>query len=189
MYIEIDNLVKKAKAGEKQAKMKLLKSYKPLILTQIKKYYFEKQEMDDLISEGYEVILRGIDKFDFTKGVYFSGYINTILRYHYLDKLKYKKYVVSLDKNIGSSDGSISLIDTLKSKIDIEKEYLYKELNKELFRNIEKLTIRQKQIIVMFYLEKININDISNNLGISYRTVVNTKKNALEKLKKLYSKK
>ncbi|WP_165442850.1 sigma-70 family RNA polymerase sigma factor [Senegalia massiliensis] len=189
MYSEIDNLVRKAKLGEKEAKMKLLESYKPLILTQIKKYYFEKEEMDDLINEGYEVILIGINKFDFSKGVYFSGYINTILRYHYLDKLKFKKYVVSLDKKISSKDSSISLIDTLESEIDIEKEYLYKELNNELVKNIEKLTIRQKQIIVMFYLQKINIKDISNRLGISYRTVVNTKKNALEKLKKLYSKK
>ncbi|WP_160197843.1 sigma-70 family RNA polymerase sigma factor [Senegalia massiliensis] len=188
MYGKIDDLVKKAKLGEKEAKMELLKSYKPLILAQIKRYYFEKEEIDDLISEGYEVILKGIDKFDFSKGVYFSGYINTILRYHYLDKLKSKKYVLSLDKKISSKDSNISLIDTLESETDIEKEYLYRELNDELIKNIEKLTIRQKQIIVMFYLRRVNINDISDRLGISYRTVINTKKNALEKLKKLYSK-
>lgn len=183
MYSEIDELVLKGKAGENQAKGRLLEMYKPLILSQMKKYYFEKEELEDLIGEGYEVILKGIDDFDETKGVYFSGYLKTILRYHYLDRLKAKKYISSLDKNIGKSE--MSLLDLLESDIDIENEYLIKELHDNLIEKIAKLSPRQRQVIILFYIENMNINDISKRLGVTYRTIINTKVNAIEKLKKI----
>lgn len=184
MYKEIDELLVRAKSGERKAKSIILEKYKPLILSQMKKYYFDANEVDDLISEGYEVILKGIDKFDSGRNVYFSGYLKTILRYHYLDRLKAKKYTSSLDKNMGDS-GDISLLDLLEADVDLENEYIVKELNEQLIEKIEKLSKRQKEVIILYYLEELSISDISKQLGVTYRTIINTKVNAIEKLKKL----
>lgn len=183
MYKEIDELLIKAKSGERSAKQTILEKYKPLILAQMKKYYFDANELDDLISEGYEVILKGIDEFDSGRNVYFSGYLKTILRYHYLDRLKAKKYTSSLDKNIDGCD--ISLLDLLRSDVDLENEYIVKEFNEQLIEQIEKLSKRQKEVIILFYLEEMTIGAISKQLGVTYRTIINTKVAAIEKLKKL----
>lgn len=181
MYNKINNLYYKSRNGDIKAKEELLKSFKPLIISTMKKYYYTQSEFEDLIQEGYEVILKGIDDFDEKKGVKFPGYIKTILKYHYLKKLNNKKEKISLDMPIG--EDNLTLLDILKDDVDIEEDTIKKSTIQNMYKNISKLTDNQRRIIVAFYLEGYSIKEISKSLGVAYRTVVNTKKYALEKLK------
>ena len=60
----------------------------------------------------------------------------------------------------------------------IEKEEKYL-----LLESLNSLTKRQKQVIVDYYINKLSIDEIAEKLGVSYRTVVNTKTTAIKKLK------
>ena len=57
------------------------------------------------------------------------------------------------------------------------------ELQEDLRKSINSLTKRQKQIIIEFYINQLSIGEIAEKLNISYRTVVNTKTNAINNLK------
>ena len=99
----------------------------------------------------------------------------------YLDKHKIKIHT-SLNKKLG--DGEDEIIDLLVSHDkDILESILDSQDADELGEALEDLTGRQKQIITLFYIERIPMTEIASKLGISYRTVVNTKTNALKKLK------
>ncbi|MBS4535798.1 sigma-70 family RNA polymerase sigma factor [Clostridium sp. D2Q-14] len=183
MYKKVNELYEKANGGDEFAKEELIEKFRPLILSSMKRYYFNNQEFEDLLQEGFEVIIKGIKDFDKKKGVKFPGYLKTILNFHYLNKLRNNKQMISLNMPIGE-DESITLLDTLESEIDIEEEYIKDEETNELYNSLEVLTQRQKEIIILFYVERLKISEIAVKLGISYRTVINIKVQAIEKLRK-----
>lgn len=181
MYKEIDSLLAKSKNNDIKSKEILLLKLKPLIISSIKRYYNRLEIYDDLIQEGYEIILLAIDDYNSHRKVYFLGYIKTLLKYHYLDKHKEKQFS-SINKVI--DDKGTEIIDLIPNN---EKEFLEiildKERNNDLIEALSSLTSRQRQITLDFYINRLSILKIADNLDISYRTVVNTKTRALNKLK------
>lgn len=175
-------LVKKAKDGDIGAKEEIIKRLQPLIVSSIRRYYFNRNEFEDLMQEGNLKILESINLYDEDKGVFFLGYIKTMLKYMYLDKHKIKKHS-SLNEKAG--DGEAEIIDLLVSdEEDILEDMVVREDIDNLREKILYLTDRQRDVVVLFYIEKMSIGDIAKRLGVSYRTVVNTKTMALKKLKK-----
>lgn len=175
--------VKKAKEGDLESKEEIIKSLQPLLVSSIRRYYYNKNEVEDLMQEGNLKILESINNYDEDKGVYFLGYIKTMLKYMYLDKHKERQHM-SLNEKTG--DGNDEIIDLLVSEeADIGDTIASKEELKELNKILKVLTERQRQVIVLFYIEKKNMHEIGAKLDISYRTVVNTKTMALKKLRGL----
>lgn len=184
MYKEINELITKAKEGDESSKEELLKRLNPLIISSIKRYYNKSSEYEDLISEGVVVILECLKDHDESKGTHFLGYVKIMLKYFYLDKHK-EKVIFSLNEPVGE-EGEEELIDLLESKeMDILDKLIIRENTSNLKKALEELTIRQRDIIIYYYLERQSIHQISNRLNISYRTVVNTKTRALEKLQEV----
>lgn len=58
------------------------------------------------------------------------------------------------------------------------------ENNLEIKRALDRLTKRQREILMLSYGQGMRMQDIANSLGISYRTVVNIKGTALINMKK-----
>ncbi len=183
MYREIEELLKESKKGDMKSKEKLLLKLNPLIISSIRRYYNRTELYDDLIQEGYEVVLKCLEDYDPSKGTKFLGYVKTMLKYKYLDKHK-EKYCLSLNEPVG--DGKEEILDLLEGdeKEPIEN-IISSEENKLLLGGLKKLTERQREVIVHYYIESKTIKEISEILGVSYRTVVNTKTNSLKKLKKI----
>jgi len=184
MYEDIERLRILGAKGDVEAKGELLAKMKPLIINSIRRYYNNIQLYDDLIQEGYEIILEGVRNFDDTRGVYFLGYIKSLLKYHYLNKHR-EKYVISLNTPIGENEEE--LMDILESnEVDPLDNIIQTEEYKELRNSFSLLTERQRKVVVLFYSCRMPIGKIAEKLGISYRTVVNTKTAAIQKLKKSY---
>lgn len=182
MYQEWKILIDQAKEGDLMAKEEVLKRLLPLIIKSIQSYYNRRQFFEDLIQEGNLCILEAIENYDPTKGVYFLGYAKTQLMYLYLNKNK-ERIHLSLNTKIGEGKEE-EFINTIESGDPQALETMIKEENlKDLRDSLHYLTQRQKQVIIFFYLEKRTIDQIGQSLGVSYRTVVNTKTRALVKLK------
>jgi RNA polymerase sporulation-specific sigma factor len=183
MYEELNELLAKAKLGDKKSKQKILELLYPLIISSIRRYYNKSNEYEDLIQGGREVILYCINNFDETKGVHFLGYIKTRLRYFYLNKHN-EKLTISLNAKVGE-DNEEEIVDLLKSDIENPLESLLRLEEKMILQDaLSTLTTRQGEIIIDFYFENLTLDEISKKLDISYRTVVNTKTAALNKLRK-----
>lgn len=175
-----DKLVLKAKTGDAVAKEEIITRLQPLVLSSIKRYYYKREEFEDLVQDGNIKILECIEDFKPEKEVYFLGYVKTMLKFMYLDKHK-RKYHTSLNEKL--KDGETEIIDLLVSEDrDILESIIINEEMDELNQVLNILTNRQKEIIILFYIERLSMGEIASKLGISYRTVVNTKTNALKKL-------
>lgn len=66
------DLIIKAKNGDMKAKEELLRLYRPLIASSVKKYNVNKQAREDLQQEAAYAFLKAIDKYDATKGKFGS---------------------------------------------------------------------------------------------------------------------
>src|SRR6056297_204177 len=159
---------------------------KPLILSVSKQFYFGDMDRDDLLQEGRLMILESLANFDRDKGVHFLGYIKSKLKYMYINLNKEKNYEVSLNTRVDLGEGSVELMDILEDEsVDIEEDFLNKVDVDNLRNSLDLLTSREYQVVNMYYLENMSMKDISRKLDLAYRTVVNTKVNAVEKLRKI----
>lgn len=185
MYQEWITLIEDSKAGDLKAKEEVLNRLLPLIIKSIQSYYNRRQFFEELIQEGNLCILEAIESYDPGKGVYFLGHAKTQLKYLYLKKNK-EKIHLSLNTKIG--DEKEEFLNTLESQDPQALDTMIKkEEIKALKASLVYLTDRQKQVTILFYLKRKSITQIAQELGISYRTVVNTKTRALEKLKEQLS--
>ena len=181
---EISIVVDGALGGREESKVKLVEMVDPLIKSSIKKFYYGDMERDDLVSEGKMRVLECLVTFDKEKGVYFLGYLKAQLRYLYLNLSKGKEFEVSLNSTIDLGDGKMELLDTLVDEsVDVEEDFI-KSCDFEILKEaLDNLTDREVQVLKMYYFENIGMKDIAKDLGLAYRTVVNTKVNGVEKLR------
>lgn len=179
-----DKLIISAKSGDKRAKEEIINRLQPLIISSIKRYYNYSYEYEDLVQDGNLMILQCIEDYDESKGAQFLGYVKLRLKYMYLLKHRTKRH---LSLNEPAEDGEIEIIDILVSEnkgvLDLVLE---KEMSIRLRKAIEGLTSRQREIIICYYIGGRTLEEVSEMLGISYRTVVNTKARAMEKLKRAF---
>lgn len=184
MYDEFNNVVDNARNGDLESIADILHRLRPLILAQIKRYYNKRDIYEDLLSQGNLVVLDALNSFDDSRGVKFLGYVKCQLMYAFLDRHKEKTYV-SLNSPI-SDEGSGEMIDRLVSEDSGPLElFLTLEKNTQLYMALNSISKRQKEVIILFYIERKSIPEIAKILGVSYRTVVNTKTNGLKKMKKI----
>jgi len=182
MYKEFEGLVIKAKNGDMDSKEIIVEKLTPLIIKSIRRYYNNPKEFEELIQEGRLEVLQCIENYDIDRETYFIGYVQAMLKFLYLNKHKMKK-IGSLNVKIGEDeDGEI--IDLIPDDMNVEELIIQEEGREDLYSASRFLTRRQKEVIYYFYFTKIPIKDIAEILGISYRTVVNIKVQALEKLRK-----
>lgn len=160
----------------------VIESYKPLLIAAIRKYYNKPHLYEELLQEGALEICEAILDFDESKNIPFSGYLKSRIYYFYLGKNHIKDDYISLDIEYGH-DEEFSLLEIIPDDVNIEEEFLLKEKNEILYSSILSLTKRQRNIVLDFYFNGFSIKDISKKYDISYRTVVNTKTNALKKMK------
>jgi RNA polymerase sporulation-specific sigma factor len=181
---EFGIVVDGALRGEEKHKVKLVEMVDPLIKSSIKKFYYGDMDRDDLVSEGKMKVLECLMTFDKEKGVYFLGYVKAQLRYLYLNLSKGKEFEVSLNSTIDLGDGKMELMDTLVDEsVDVEGDFVKNCEFENLKETLDNLTDREVQVLKMYYFENMGMKDIARELGLAYRTVVNTKVNGVEKLR------
>lgn len=168
-------------SGREDAGLELLMRLQPLIISSIKKYYNKTEDMEDLVQEGRLLVLQSIGDYREDYSVPYLGFIKSRLKYLYLGKNRNRR-ILSLNVQVGE-DGEDHM-DLLEDGFKLEEDYIRREQGSELLRMISRLPLRERQVVQGYYLENLSIGDISKRHGITYRTVVNTKRRALERMRK-----
>lgn len=182
LYEEWNSLVLAAKEGYTEAKEEILFNLRPLIISSIQKYYNRRDFYEELIQEGELCILEAIEAFDFDQNTYFLGYVKVQLKFLYLNKNREKVHI-SLNTKIGEKKED-EIVDTLESgDLEAIESIIDREIKRMLGISLDNLAPRQRETIELFYSEKLSITEISEKQGVSYRTVVNTKTRAIDKLR------
>lgn len=175
----------KARSGDAEAMEQVMEMLTPLVTSSAKKYFLGDMPYEDLMQEGYLVIGECVDRFDADKGIPFLGYVKATLRYHFMDlgRKSVKEQCDSLNRTIKSAEGEITLMDVIADEeASADGAMLHDEKMKALMEGIKTLSPRELQVISLNYYVGLNMIEIARELGIAYRTVVNTKVHALRKL-------
>ena len=188
-YTGLERLVKKAKAGDQQAKEKLIFAFQPLILTTIQKYVYDQKEYEDAYQDAVCVFLEALRDFELDARIYFQVFIRSRLTNYFKKRREGRfersiKPEESLDRQIEGEGGAIALIELIiDEKTDVAEAYLRKEKNQRLVQVYEKLPPRQKAAFQYFYQQKGDLTELAKEEGVNPSMMTRGCRSAFRKLR------
>ena len=150
-----------------------------LILSIIKKHYpsvYFTYDFEDYIQEGYIALYNATKYFDESKGNQFSTLATRFIRnrlYTYSTRAENKmkqisSNVISTSKEIGPG---ITILDALKSKIDIENSYVESSERKELINKLNEILPKKSKIAFQLMLQRKSRKEIAELLGCTNQNI------------------
>ena len=181
--------------NDHEAKQKLIEHNLRLVVFLAKKYENTGVDLEDLVSIGTIGLIKGINTFNCDKNIKLATYAsrcidNEILMF--LRKNKRRRTEVSFEDSLSyDADGNeLHLEDVLGTEDDIVTRGLEEEIEKKmLYREIDKLNERDKEIMVLRYglnnHDKKKKKEVANTLGISQSYISRIEKKVINKLRLL----
>ena len=151
MYFE------KLSQGDREAKEILILRNMRLVAHIVKKYSENDKDVEDMLSIGTIGLVKAVDTYDYTKGSRFSTYAAKCIDNEILMMFRSKRKCqreVSIYEPIGvdKEGNDISFFDVIENvNGDFLKDICYEENLKWLYSALDKLTEREKKIIVYRY--------------------------------------
>lgn len=180
-----DDLVIRAKNGDKVALEELMNKFKFYIIKCSNNVYINGYEKDDLIQIGYISLINAVKNYELTKGN-FTSYVNAAIQYNfnYLIRGKAKEnYVQSLNTIISEN---VELGDFIGSEESFEEELMKKDALKLVLKCVDKLPKDLKDIINYCYINnKGSFTKYSIENNMKYSTLMKKKRLALDILRVL----
>ncbi len=185
--------LKRAKAGEEEARETLIRHNLRLVAHIVKKYT-NQGEVDDLISIGSIGLIKGINSYEYGRGTALATYIARCVENEILMYLRWAKKLknnVSMYEPIGHDNegNKLEIVDLLCSDENSVVEEVGDKIQKEVILKFvqENLQGREYQIICMRYgldgeYQKTQ-RETAEILGISRSYISRIEKKALEKLR------
>ncbi|MDF2948821.1 MAG: sigma-70 family polymerase sigma factor [Sedimentibacter sp.] len=187
MDSDINYIIQESLNGDKNYQEILLERLNPLIYRNIYKYYnYGDPIIQDLVQEGYVLILQALKTFDKSRGVHFLYYIKTKIIFFYKNHYK-NNHTLTKEIHLTEYMDQINIKhNQIENNSCTLENVIKKEFIEELLTNINKLKLKEQDIICLYYYDNKSLKEISETLKIPYRTVIGKKKTALKKLKKLF---
>jgi RNA polymerase sigma-70 factor, ECF subfamily len=183
-----DELVEKAKEGDRQALNELYQKHKRAILNYIYRMVGDFHQAEELTQETFIRVYANIGRY--VKKAKFSSWVYTIAGNLAKNYLRDRSYVeeVSIDKRIGETEeeSKISLLDMIAAKGKGPGEQLLKEETEKLIQQgINKLKPKHRQVIVLCDIQGLSYEEVAQVLGCPPATVGSRLSRARENLAKI----
>ena len=181
--------------GDQFARAKLIEHNLRLVVFLSKKYENTGVDLEDLVSIGSVGLIKGVNTYKLDKNIKLATYAsrcidNEILMF--LRKNKKRRGEISFEDSLSydSEGNELHLEDILGTDDDIVTKGLEKEYEKKtLYKEIEKLNDRDKQIMVLRYglygKDEMTQKDVALLLGISQSYISRIEKKVIRKLQTL----
>ena len=185
--------VQKAMEGDELARSKLIEHNLRLVVFLAKKYENTKVDLEDLVSIGTIGLIKGVSTYKLDKNIKLATYAsrcidNEILMF--LRKNKKRKGEVSFEDSLSydAEGNELHLEDILGTDADIVTKNLEdKNDKKRIYEEIDKLSDRDKQIMILRYglfgMEEMTQKDVAKVLGISQCYISRIEKKVIKRLK------
>lgn len=187
--------VKLSIEGDEKARAKLIEHNLRLVVFLAKKYENTKIDLEDLVSIGSVGLIKGVNTYKLDKNIKLATYAsrcidNEILMF--LRKNKKRKGEVSFEDSLSydSEGNELHLEDVLGTDSDIVTKGLEEKSEKKmLYREINKLSERDRKIMIMRYglygSKEMTQKDVAQILGISQSYISRIEKKVIRRLKTL----
>ncbi len=174
---DIELINKYLKNNDQESFNLLIKKYLDMIYNFTCIYVGNKEDVDDVVQNTFVKVWKNIKKFNIDKN--FKTWIFEIAKNTSLDYLKKKKNINFSELN-NSSDNDDEFINLIKDDNFSPSEIFENKENAYLVKSeIEKLSIKYKQIINLYYFNDFNFREISEILKESIDTVKSKHRRAL----------
>ena len=187
--------VLKSMEGDEQARAKLIEHNLRLVVFLAKKYENTGVDLEDLVSIGTIGLIKGVGTYKLDKNIKLATYAsrcidNEILMF--LRKNKKRRGEVSFEDSLSfdAEGNELRLEDILGTENDIVTKGLEKETEKKLlYQEIEKLSGRDKQIMILRYglynQPEMTQKDVASLLNISQSYISRIEKKIIRRLKNI----
>lgn len=180
--------------GDKNARAILIERNLRLVSHIVKKYYSKTDCIDDLISIGTIGLIKGIDSFDYTKGIRLATYAsrcieNEILMYFRSTKKQGGDVLLGDAVEYDRDGNPLTVEETIKSDFDIEENLETKTQWSKVKSYLEEMEDeRAKEIIVLRYglnnSKPLTQREVAERLNISRSYVSRIEKKTLNEIRK-----
>ena len=189
---EEEKYIKLAKAGDKDARAKLIEHNLRLVAHIVKKFDTSTNDVDDLIGIGTVGLIKGIDTYSPNKNVKLTTYAakcaeNEILMYFRGDKKNSKNVSIYEGISFDKDGNEVTILDVLKTEDPDYALEIHKNDNIKLLRKyLNVLTKREREILESRYglnsKDELTQKEIALKLGISRSYVSRIEKRATTKI-------
>jgi len=181
--------------GDAYSKDKLIEHNLRLVVFLAKKYENTGVDLEDLVSIGTIGLIKGVNTYKLDKNIKLATYAsrcidNEILMF--LRKNKKRRTEVSFEDNLSydAEGNELHLEDILGTESNVVTKGIEDETDKNmLYREINKLNGRDKQIMVLRYglfgYNEMTQKDVANLLGISQSYISRIEKKVIRRLKNI----
>jgi len=167
-------IILKIKNNENEIFSDIIDDYSNYLATVIRNVYSVNiQDIEDIIAETLLTVWKNSKKLN--ENLNFKAYLATIARNKTVDYVRKKRAnIIELDLN-------------LSDNIDIETDYLHRELMDFIYRKIEEAKEPDKTIMSLKYHHGLNSNEIADKLNLNQNIVDIRLSRQRTKLKKMLS--
>lgn len=174
-------LIEGISLNDRQAIEVLYTTFSPKLCLIAKHWIDDEEDIIDIVGDCFLEFISMVKerKIDLTQSPNIQGLLYTIVKNQSIDHIRARK----------RKKTAIDEISYLANIQNVNDEWTLRhaDIYEKLYREIEKLPARRKEIIKMFLSQQFSIEDIAKQQGVSYNTVRNQKNKALEALRLAFS--
>lgn len=168
--------------GEKKALEVLVFRYFKMIYNFCYRYIGDKNVAEDMTQETFVKTWKNLEKFDRNKK--FKTWIFQIAKNTCIDYLRKKKSIPF--SNFEDDDGGNNFVDSFVDSSPLPDEiFRRKDLSEFLEKNINKLPLSHKMVILMYHKNEFNFREISEILNESVDTIKSRYRRGMISLRKM----
>lgn len=163
----------------------LVERYETKLLRYIQRLTtLSKNHAEDILQEVFIKIYKNLNNFN--AKLKFSSWAYRITHNETINQIKKIKRQNDLPLETENEDEE-NLINILESETNIEEEAIQKETGAAVRKTLNKLPIKYREVLVLYYLEHKDYNEISDILRKPQGTIATLLRRAKSKFKSLYN--
>lgn len=164
----MEELIIKAKQGDKNALEEILNKFQPLINKTVISFYIYGYDFEDIRQIAILGIIKAVNKFDITLMDSFPSYVKEVVRnsiYKEIEKATKHYYKNKESKEIATF---IDIKDIIDDGVDIQEDYIKKDNKKGLENAISLLKEEDRSLLKALYIENKTLKYYSEEKNIEY---------------------
>ncbi len=181
MKYQYQDLVEKAKNGDRGSMAQLIQKMQPLIYSAIRRYGRD-GDREDLYQEACVILIESVYNYEPDRGVPFLHYIKSRIYYGIFNRTKNNIHHISIHQPLedGEADTLEDIIEDPKAQL--EQKVIEQDEIDRLRSALDHLSPKQRQVIELHYFAGMTLKDIAKARGVHYKGVLRLKERALKKL-------
>lgn len=174
--------------GDQDSGSKIIVAYQPLVFKTAIAFKLSENITMELIQEGTIGLLEAAEQFDYKKGVAFSIYAIHRIRgrmLNYLEKEYGKKRMLSLEE---LSEAGVAWEDNIESgELPLSEIVEQRFITDKVTKAIERLPLKEQQVLSGIYLEDKSANDVANDIEVSVGHIYRLQKQGVRRVRGMLS--